>query len=104
MSQDKGQDAGVLTPEELLIALRAEPHTETFSGGFYVFRKKRGFKWKIGGFRMPWYQHATLDSATTEAARLVTLFPDSTFVVMQAVATVKMEPNSTDGGHKDIVI
>jgi hypothetical protein len=68
---------------------------QRFSGGFYVFRLKRNgakhqsLRRRVGGNPMPWFRHATLEEAETEAARLNAQFPECTFLIMQEVSRVK---------------
>lgn len=61
---------------------------ETIGGGFFVFRrgKKTG---RVGvGSPLP-FEHGTFESALKEARRLVSLFPEETFCVLQQEAVVK---------------
>lgn len=61
-----------------------------FKGGFILYRKKpRKLSGYIGGKRIGTFVHRTLEGAEAEAARLVEQFPDTTFVIMREVATVK---------------
>lgn len=62
-----------------------------FSGGFLVWRlSARGFRRRDGGgAKLPHFRHPTLEAAETEAVRLTTLWPESTFVVIQEVSRAK---------------
>lgn len=61
-----------------------------FSGRFMVFRMKpSGISKRLGGNRLPWFWHPTIESAEGEASRLSDQFPDSTFLIMQEVSRVK---------------
>lgn len=65
--------------------------TKDFDGGYLIFRKlPRSISAAVGGRRMPRRLHRSLESAKLEAARLTEQWPDSTFVIMQEVATVKV--------------
>jgi hypothetical protein len=60
--------------------------TKPFDGHFLIYRKvPRGFA-RAG---MPRFRHADFASAETEAGRLLDKHPESTFVIMQEIATVK---------------
>ena len=62
-----------------------------FDGGYLIFRKlPRRISAAVGGRRMPRRLHRTLNDAKREAARLTEQWPDSTFIIMQEVATVKV--------------
>lgn len=62
-----------------------------FDGGYLIFRKlPRRISAAVGGRRMPRRIHRSLDSAKLEAARLTEQWPDSTFIIMQVIATVKV--------------
>ncbi len=59
-------------------------------GCYLLYRKAgKGTSKEIGGAKLPSFRHPSLDAAVTEATRLLTLFPDSTFIVMQEIGTVK---------------
>ena len=62
-----------------------------FKGDYLVFRKSAsiGLSASIGGNRIPRFRHSTFESAETECYRLQTLFPESTFVIIQEVARLK---------------
>jgi len=75
-------------------AVVGEPRTKTFSGNYLVWRKvgqklRKGTPGGHGG--NPRFRHPTFEAAETEAQRLAGLFPDSTFVILQEVARVKMK-------------
>ncbi len=70
----------------------------TFDGeAFVIYRKvPRGFA-RPGGGRtgMPRFRHPTMASALAEAHRLLRKHPESTFVILQEVATVnRQEPTN----------
>lgn len=50
---------------------------------FYVWRKNNGYK--------PRRKHATIELAMAEAERLIGKYPESTFLVLAAVAEVRAE-------------
>lgn len=63
------------------------PDTKSFRGSFLLLRR--------GGAK-PRHRHASFGSAETEAQRLLSLHPDSTVVILQEVARVKMKPIDPD--------
>jgi hypothetical protein len=65
--------------------------TKTFDGGFVIYRKAaRAYRKNVGGQRMPRFRHKTFKSAEADANRLLGDFPESTFVILQELATVKV--------------
>lgn len=69
------------------------PETKTFSGNYLVWRKvgqklRKGTPGGASG--NPRFRHPTFEAAETEAQRLAGLFPESTFVILQEVARVKL--------------
>lgn len=70
-----------------------QPETKSFRGSYLLFRKTpQGLKRKVGAGRPPKFRHQTFDAAEAEAQRLLGQFPESTFIIMQEVARVKMKP------------
>ena len=77
--------------------------TKRFGGNFLLFRKA-GDSLKRGGgaggieqakarrVRPPRFRHPSFAAAEIEAGRLLELLPDSTFVILQEVALVKLNP------------
>ncbi|KHA64354.1 hypothetical protein NI18_09670 [Sphingomonas sp. Ant20] len=75
--------------------------TKRFGGNFLLFRKA-GDSLKRGGgaggiaeakthrVRPPRFRHPSFAAAEIEAGRLLDLMPDSTFVILQEVARVKL--------------
>ncbi len=79
------------------------PETKSFRGSFLVWRKKgphlrtgvtkdgeramRQFK-----ARPPRFRHPTFESAEREAQRLAAFCPETTFIIIQEVARVKLKP------------
>lgn len=62
-----------------------------FDGGFLVWKlSSSGFARKVARTKLPWRFFATLEDAIEVAADLNRQHPDSTFVVIQEVARVKM--------------
>jgi hypothetical protein len=62
-----------------------------FAGCFYVWKwSAHGLRRKAGGKPLPHYRHSSIDSAFKEAQRLATIWPDSTFVIIQEVGRVKL--------------
>ena len=75
------------------------PNAKPFSNGdFLLWRKvgpqlRKGLPGGPGGHGgNPRFRHQTRQAAEDEAARLLALFPESTFVVLQEVARVKLKP------------
>lgn len=77
--------------------------TKRFGGNFLLFRKSRDSLKRGGGAggiaetkahrsRPPRFRHPTFAAAEAEAVRLLGLMPDSTFVILQEVARVKLSP------------
>jgi hypothetical protein len=75
--------------------------TKRFGGNFLLFRKagdglKRGGgaggidQAKTHRVRPPRFRHPSFAAAEIEAGRLLDLMPDSTFVILQEVARVKL--------------
>lgn len=65
--------------------------TKRFSGQFLVFRKlpKGQLSKRAGGNKLPRFKHPTFESAETEARRLLVLYPESTFIIMQEVGLIR---------------
>jgi hypothetical protein len=65
-------------------------------GNFLVWRKNKGgakqrsLSKRLGGSYIPNFRHETYEAAVKEAQRLCALFPESTFIIIQEVATVKI--------------
>lgn len=73
--------------------------TKSFRGGFLLYRKAGAGLVKPGHksqSRNPRFRHPTFAAAETEANRLLPNHPESTFIIMQEVATVKAK-DRTDG-------
>lgn len=72
-----------------------DSRTKSFKGGFLLYRKagaglaKPGHKSQA---RNPRFRHPTFAAAEAEANRLLPNHPESTFIIMQEVATVKACP------------
>ncbi len=75
--------------------------TKSFGGNFLLFRKSKDSLKRGGGAggiaetkahrsRPPRFRHPTFAAAEAEAGRLLSLMPDSTFVILQEVARVKL--------------
>jgi hypothetical protein len=67
--------------------------TKSFEGGFLLFRKDGPhLKRRTGGrsAHPPRFRHPNLESAHAEARRLLTLYPQSTFVILQEIGRVKL--------------
>ena len=70
---------------------------KVFDGHFLIYRKKaKGVRRNVGGGKMPYFRHTTIESAEKEARRLSTEFPDSTFVIMREVARIKGTPSKAE--------
>ena len=69
-----------------------EATIKPIDGNYLVWRVLAGgrLRQKVGMKHTPRYRHRTFDAAETEAKRLAGLMPDSTFVVLQEIATVKI--------------
>lgn len=73
--------------------------TKSFRGGFLLYRKAGSGLVKPGHKSQshnPRFRHPTFAAAETEANRLLPSHPESTFIIMQEVATVKAK-DRTDG-------
>jgi len=72
------------------------PNTKPISNGdFLLWRKvgaqlRKGVPGGKGG--NPRFRHPTRGAAEAEAQRLLVQFPDSSFVILQEVARVKLKP------------
>jgi hypothetical protein len=75
-------------PERPILSVRGiAPVTKPFEGHFLIYRKvPRGFA-RAG---MPRFRHPDFSSAEIAAGRLLDKHPESTFVIMQEIATVKV--------------
>ena len=70
-------------------------HTKRFSGSFLLFRKSGAALKRMGvkdQQQPPRFRHPTFDAAAAEARRLLLLYPESTFIIIQEVGRVKMKP------------
>lgn len=72
----------------------AAPETKSFAGNYLVWRKvgqklRKGSP--AGAAGNPRFRHPTFEAAQVEAQRLAGLFPESTFVILQEVARVKLQ-------------
>jgi hypothetical protein len=88
----KGADGctGVLSSPEATAAVTqaADLNIKSFDGAFLLFRRTGNrLNRKYAG--NPRFRHATRDGAEAEAQRLLTIMPDSSFVILQEVAVVK---------------
>ncbi|MGA1800218.1 hypothetical protein VH567_15715 [Sphingomonas sp. 4RDLI-65] len=94
------------TPADRSLPTRALD-TKRFGGNFLLFRKA-GDSLKRGGgaggmeqakahrVRPPRFRHTSFAAAEIEAGRLLDLMPDSTFVILQEVARVKLAPAAAE--------
>jgi len=74
--------------------IAASLNTKPISGDFLLWRKA-GQKLRKGmprGEGNPRFRHPTFAAAETEAGRLLGLFPESSFVILQEVGRVKLVP------------
>ncbi len=72
-------------------AVPQQQDLKRFEGLFLVWKlNAHGFRMKVNGVALPWKRHETIEAAEAEARRLNLKFPESTFVVIQEVARVKM--------------
>lgn len=63
---------------------------KSFNGCYYVWRwGAQGLRRTVGGKPLPYKQHLTREAAQAEAERLSGLWPDSTFLILQAIGRVK---------------
>ena len=80
-------------------------NTKRFGGNFLLFRKAKDSLKRGGGaggiseakahrVRPPRFRHPSFAAAEIEAGRLLDLMPDSTFVILQEVARVKLSPET----------
>jgi len=73
------------------------PETKSFNGDFLLFRKdSQGMRKMPKGShpRPPRFRHKKFAEAEAEATRLLVSNPDSTFIVLQEVARIKLKPVS----------
>jgi hypothetical protein len=84
---------------EITPTTAAAPNAKPFSNGDYLLWRKTGDQLRKGvpGGRSsrsgnPRFRHPTQAAAEAEAGRLLTLFPESTFIVLHEVARVKLKP------------
>ncbi|MGI4947402.1 MAG: hypothetical protein ACRYHC_01725 [Janthinobacterium lividum] len=71
------------------------PQTKSFSGGYLLYRKLGGKNVRPGvrsQAREPRFRHPSFAAAETEAQRLLPHHPESTFIILQEVARVKLKP------------
>ncbi|MDO7843427.1 hypothetical protein [Sphingomonas immobilis] len=75
------------------------PDTKSFSGSYLVWRRAgaRLRKGTPGGGGNPKFRHSSFEAAETEAKRLLGLFPESSFVILQEVARVKLQVTGEAG-------
>jgi hypothetical protein len=76
------------------IAAAAAPDTKSFSGSYLLYRKTGGSLARPGQrskARNPRFRHPTFAAAESEAVRLLEYHPESTFVVLQEIARVKLK-------------
>jgi len=66
--------------------------TKSFDGNYLLWRKsgQKLRKGTPGGGGSPRFRHPSFAAADTEARRLLGLFPESVFVILQEVARVKL--------------
>jgi len=83
--------------------------TKRFGGNFLLFRKSKDSLKRGGGAggisetkanhsRPPRFRHPTFAAAEAEAGRMLGLMPDSTFVILQEVARIKITSTVESGG------
>jgi len=68
------------------------PNTKSFTGNYLLWRKsgQNHRKGMPGGGGSPKFRHPSFAAAETEAHRLLCMFPESSFVILQEVARVKL--------------
>lgn len=68
------------------------PDIKLFRGSFLLFRKEgeRLRKLRTTTARAPRFRHPNFESATSEAKRLLEIYPESTFVILQEVGRIKL--------------
>ncbi len=66
-------------------------NVKQIDGDWLIYRKRgpKGLSKEVGGSKLPSFRHKSYEAAEVEAERLLALFPDSTFIIMREVATVK---------------
>jgi hypothetical protein len=67
--------------------------TKSFSGNYLLFRKdgqKLKRERRAEAARPPQFRHPSFASAEAEAQRLLGLYPESSFIILQEVARVKV--------------
>ena len=85
--------AAVLTTVGVPQPVTVATNTKSFKGGFLLYRKNGDGMVKPGHAsraRNPRFRHPTFAAAEAEAKRLLPNHPDSTFIILQEVARVKV--------------
>lgn len=78
--------------------IAASVNTKSFEGNYLLWRKS-GQTLRKGmprGEGNPRFRHPTFAAAEAEAGRLLGMFPESSFVILQEVARVKLIPRAAD--------
>ncbi len=79
------------------------PVTTPHSGKWLLFRKHGGGmrhtpRGAPGAGKPPRHRHHSFEGAEAEATRLLTMFPESTFLILQEVGRVKLKPVEASNG------
>lgn len=77
------------------MTMQTNTDTKSFSGSYLLFRKKGG---GLRSGRAPRFRHPSFGSAEKEAQRLLEQHPESTFVILQEIARVKVKPEGQADG------
>lgn len=67
------------------------PDMKSFRGSYLLYRQRGKGMERVSGSTLPRFRHPTRESAETEASRLLTLHPQSTFLILQEVGRVKIK-------------
>lgn len=68
------------------------PETKAFRGNWLLYRKAGQGMRRPGGASAPRFRHPSFEDAEAEARRLLAVFPQSTFLILQERGHVKLKP------------
>jgi hypothetical protein len=68
------------------------PETKAFRGNWLLYRKAGQGMRRPGSAGAPRFRHPSFEDAEAEARRLLGIFPESTFLILQERGHVKLKP------------
>jgi hypothetical protein len=68
------------------------PETKAFRGNWLLYRKAGQGMRRPAGTCAPRFRHPSFEDAEAEARRLLGIFPESTFLILQERGHVKLKP------------